>query len=69
MKLGPTVGFRLVDKKVGTDWVRTKVDFLKPGDIFRFVRQDGVVEDDRVFRCTESYREGKVMVEEIESDV
>lgn len=49
----PNNGFRLADKRVEEKWVRTCIDFLKTGDIFRFVNQDGVVDDDKVFRITE----------------
>ena len=47
------VGFRQADKLVGTEWVRTCLDFLRAGDIFRFVNQKGVVENDKVFRIVE----------------
>ena len=49
-KIGPTVGFRLADKLVNGRWERTKCDWLIPGDIFRFVRQDGVVENSTPYR-------------------
>lgn len=49
-KIGPTVGFRLADKLVHGKWERTKIDYLFPGDVFRFVRQDGVVEDSIPYR-------------------
>jgi len=49
-KIGPTVGFRLADKLVNGKWERTKCDYLFPGDVFRFVRQDGVIEDSTPYR-------------------
>ncbi len=49
-KIGKTVGFRLADKLVNGKWERTKCDYLFPGDVFRFVRQDGVVEDSTPYR-------------------
>ena len=49
-KIGPTVGFRLADKYINGRWERTKIDYLFPGDIFRFVRQDGVIEDSTPYR-------------------
>ena len=49
-KIGPTVGFRLADKLVNGKWERTKCDWLFPSDIFRFVRQDSVIEDSTPYR-------------------
>lgn len=53
-KIGPTVGFRLADKLVNGKWERTKLDYLFHGDVFRFVRQDGVIEDSTPYRIVRS---------------
>lgn len=50
----PGNGFRLADKYYADnkEWHRTCLDFLKTGEIFRFVSQDGTV-DGKSFRVVE----------------
>jgi len=46
----PGNGFRLADEWDGAEWWRTCLDYLKIGDIFRLVNQDGTITDQRVLR-------------------
>jgi len=57
----PGNGFRLADKYYADvdEWHRTCLDFLKTGDIFRFVTQDGVI-DGKAFRVVEPLEMVKV---------
>lgn len=45
----PNNGFRLADKWDG-EWIRTCLDFLETGDIFRQVNQDKTLKDGKVLR-------------------
>lgn len=50
----PGNGFRLADKYHADvkEWHRTCLDFLKTGEIFRFITQDGTT-DGKIFRVVE----------------
>ena len=46
----PNNGYRLADKLVNGDWIRTCCDYLKTGDIFRMVDQSGMLKSDKVYK-------------------
>ncbi len=57
----PGNGFRLADKYYADtdEWHRTCLDFLKAGEVFRFVAQDGVT-DGKAFRVVEPLEMAKI---------